>query len=229
MKFSIIIPTYNEKSNLIDLKKFITNLNYPKDELEFIVSDTYKSNENIGDLGEPYTFLISEKCTRACQMNFGAKKAKGDVLVFLHADVRPPISFLKDITLVLDKGIEFGFFAYNFIPNSFMLSINASFTSKKGFFAGGGDQIHFFKKELFNKLGGYNETYHIMEDFEIMNKIKKAKIPYTIIQNKAYVSSRKYKSNSWLRVKFANLIAMIMFKLKYDSILIKKVYNAVLK
>jgi glycosyltransferase involved in cell wall biosynthesis len=229
MKFSIIIPTYNEKANLLDLKKFIANLNYPKDGLEFIVSDTYKSNENAEDLGEPYTILISEKCNRACQMNFGAKKAKGDVLIFLHADVRPPTSFLEDITLAINYGFEFGFFAYNFIPSSFMLSINASFTSKKGFFAGGGDQIHFFKKELFNKLGGYNEGWHIMEDFEMMNKIKKAKIPYTIIQNKANVSSRKYKSNSWPRVKIANLIAMIMFKLRYDSIQIKKVYNAVLK
>ncbi len=229
MKLSIIIPTYNEKANLLELKEFIANLNYPKDELDFIISDTYKSKENIANLGEPYTILISKKCNRAYQMNFGAKNAKGDVLIFLHADVRPPISFLEDIALAINNGFEFGFFAYNFVPSSLLLSINATFTTKKGFFAGGGDQIHFFKKELFNKLGGYNEACHIMEDFEMMNKIKKAKIPYTIIQNKANVSSRKYKSNSWLRVNIANLIAMIMFKLKFDSLQIKKVYNAVLK
>lgn len=166
---------------------------------------------------------------RAAQMNLGAKMATGDILVFLHADVKPPVSFAEDIRDSILKGNEFGFFAYQFVPSSFMLDINAGFTGHKGVFAGGGDQIHYMTSALFIAMGGYDEKYTIMEDFDFMRRLKKLNKPYDIIQQKATVSSRKYLQNSWLRVNTANLMAFILFLLQTKPDLIKKWYYKILR
>jgi glycosyltransferase involved in cell wall biosynthesis len=182
------------------------------------------SDDNTASLGHPFTYFKTGKSGRAAQMNTAAKLAKGDILVFIHADVLPPSNFCESINKAISQGYLFGFFAYRFDPSSFMLDINASFTGRKGIFAGGGDQIHFMHKSLYETLNGYDEKYKIMEDFDFTRRVIKAKIPYTIIQDKAIVSSRKYIHNSWLRVNIANLIAFIMFKLNIDSQIIKKYY-----
>ena len=162
-------------------------------------------------------------------MNFGAKTATGDILVFLHADVKPPATFVDDIRNSILNGYEFGFFAYQFAPSFFMLDINAVFTNRKGLFAGGGDQIHYMTRSLFNCMGGYDEKYTIMEDFDFMRRFKKLRKPFDIIQQKATVSSRKYINNSWLRVNFANLIAFILFSFNTKPDLIKKWYYKILR
>jgi glycosyltransferase involved in cell wall biosynthesis len=226
MLISIVIPTCNEKKNLKELKAFFDQIDTSN--LEIIVSDSISSEVDIQEQIETYDwkYLKPDQSNRAYQMNQGAMIAKGEILCFLHADVRPPFSFYSDIIISIEEGFDFGFFAYQFNPNSFLLNINARFTKKNGLFSGGGDQIHFIKKSLFYKLGGYDEKFVIMEDFEFFKRIKKLKKEYTIVQNPATVSSRKYKNNSYLKVNFLNLIAFVLFHLNFDIRKIKKIYES---
>ncbi|MFZ1704532.1 MAG: hypothetical protein WAT79_09290, partial [Saprospiraceae bacterium] len=127
-------------------------------------------------------------------------------------------------TTILQKnaqGFKFGFFSYQFSPDNFWLRINAQFTKNDGWFAGGGDQIHFIDRETFLAIGGYDEQFVIMEDFSFFRKIKKQKIAYCLINLPAKVSSRKYENNSYLKVNFTNLVAFILFSLKVPSVYIK--------
>lgn len=226
MKLSIIIPAYNE---YFALKKFFDaflDILCQKNIEVLVVLSTNNSDETHTITSAKV--VHSPFHSRAAQMNLGAQMARGDVLMFLHADVLPPSSFYIDIKNTIDKGFEFGFFAYQFNPTSFMLNINAFFTRRDGILAGGGDQIHFMTASLFNKMNGYDAKMDIMEDFDFMRRIKKLGKPYTIVQNQAMVSSRKYHKRSWLRVNFANLVAFTMFSLKVDSLKIKKIYNGIL-
>lgn len=223
MNISVIIPTYNEYHNLIALKDFFTPI-LQTENIEIIVADSIHSTDQIESIGAPFTYIKSSTSGRSSQMNLGAKLAKGDILVFLHADVRPPMNFVHEIKNAINEGYRFGFFAYRFEPSSFMLDFNASFTGKKGIFVGGGDQIHFMHKTIFNKLGGYDEQFEIMEDFDFFRRFKKSNNVYKIIQEKAIVSSRKYNNTSWIRVNFANLVAFLMFHIGVDSGAIKKTY-----
>ncbi len=226
MFLSIIIPACNEYPIL---KKFLEMYatTIQKNDIEVII---VLSSENGDETKTISTAKIIEATVhnRGKQMNIGAKIARGQILMFLHADVLPPPSFFTDIELSIKNGYEFGFFAYNFHPTSFGLKFNASFTGRDGFFAGGGDQIHFMTQALFNKMGGYNEKLDIMEDFDFVKRIRKKRLPYTIVKNRATVSSRKYVHRSWLKVNFANLIAFLMFKMDMDSLKIKNVYQRIL-
>jgi GT2 family glycosyltransferase len=92
----------------------------------------------------------------------------------------------------------------------------------------GGDQTLFITKNTFDKLNGFDEYYTIMEDYDFIARLWKAKIPFELIQKDVVISVRKYEKNSWLRVQFANGIAMFLFKQKKSPEVIKKHYRKLL-
>ncbi len=231
MKISIIIPVYNEQENLTKRLSFLCEQanKYP---IEIIVSNSPETSDktpNVCKKHDKVTFLNSINKGRAAQMNFGANKATGDVLLFLHADVSLPIDFYKEIITAIKKGNKAGFFAYQFDKKSALLNLNSKFTSKDGLFAGGGDQCHFFDKITFKNLNGYNEEYCIMEDFEMMDRVRKEKIPFGIIQSKATVSARKYEDNSWLKVNLINGFVFLKYKLGTPPKQLRITYKSLLR
>lgn len=198
MKLSIIIPVYNEEENLSRNLPFLYE-QMQQHPIEILISNSPETSDNSITVCKNHskvTVLNSPKKGRAQQMNFGAKHATGDVLLFLHADVQLPSDFYTQIKKNIDSGIAFGFFAYQFDKNSPLLKFNSRFTKRNGLFVGGGDQCHFMTKNFFNRLKGYDESYCIIEDFEFVDRVKKLKIPFKIIQSKATVSARKYEDNS---------------------------------
>lgn len=227
---SIIIPAHNEKDNLKRLLCRLSSLSIGVN-AEVIVALSSSNNdrsENINTNLSGQILKCSEK-GRASQMNAAVKKAQGDILVFLHADVIPPNSFFQDINTTLKDTYDAGFFSYRFDKDSFLLKINASFTAKDGIFTGGGDQCLFIKKAVFLKLGGFDERQVLMEDFEFFDRMKKSKIPYKIINNDLIVSARKYKNNSYFRVNISNVLLLTLYKLGYPSKKLKMLSMRLLK
>jgi len=145
-------------------------------------------------------------------MNLGANAANSDVLMFLHADVFPPTNFQELIEGTLTEKVSAGLFSYNLAPSSLMLKINSWCTQFDNILTGGGDQCLFLTGQAFNCLGGYDESMRIMEDFEFFNRIKNSGFEYKLINQPAQVSSRKYLTNSWLRVNLVNLMMMLKFR-----------------
>ena len=200
--------------------------------IEIIVSNSPETFDETPKVCENFSnirFINSPQKGRAAQMNFGAKQAIGDVLLFLHADVGLPNNFYKEVTNAIKNGFKAGFFAYKFDRETPLLNLNRSFTKNDGIFAGGGDQCQFFTKEIFEKLNGYNEEYCIMEDFEMIDNVRKMKIPYTIIPSKAIVSARKYDQNSWLKVNLINGYVFLKYKFGVHPIKLRKTYKSLLR
>ena len=231
MKLSIIIPVYNEEENLSQNLPHLCKQTeqFP---IEIIVSNSPQTTDNSFTVCKKHAkvkVLHSEKKGRAQQMNFGAANASGSVLLFLHADVKLPPDFYTQVKTAVEDGFSFGFFAYQFDKRSTLLKLNSSFTKKNGIFVGGGDQCHFITKKYFMDLNGYNESYCIMEDFELVDRIKKQKTPFKIIQSKATVSARKYKENSWLKVNLINAYVFLKYKLGCSPNHLRKTYASLLR
>lgn len=200
--------------------------------IEIIVSNSPETFDETPKVCENFSnirFINSPKKGRATQMNYGAKFATGEILLFLHADVCLPNNFYDEVINTIKKGFKAGFFAYKFDKETRLLNLNSSFTKKDGFFAGGGDQCQFFTKNIFEKLNGYNETFCIMEDFEIIDKVRNQQIPYTIIQSMATVSARKYDHNSWLKVNLINGLVFLQYKLGVHPTKLRKTYKTLLR
>ncbi|WP_339705998.1 glycosyltransferase [uncultured Kriegella sp.] len=227
---SIIIPAHNEYDNLRPLLFELAPAT-TLDGVEVIVSLSSCStddSENI-EVGEHIRFWRSSGTGRAIQMNEAADLAKGNILVFLHADVTPPKSFLSDIENTLKAGYDAGFFSYRFDNENVFLKINASFTAKDGIFTGGGDQCLFIRKSVFEKLEGFDKHQIVMEDFEFFERMKKNNVRYKIIKNDLVVSARKYQNNSYMRVNLSNLLLVILFKLGYPANKLKTLHNRLIR
>ena len=227
MTISIIIPTYNEAANIGrlvgDLRRFGT-----EQLVQILVVDA-DSPDGTADAATQAgaTVLTAPKPGRAAQMNYGASRATGEVLYFVHADVRIHPDFVTDIEAGVRAGFDAGCYWFRFDSDKLLLRLNSYGTRFPGLLSRGGDQTLFITRTLFDRLGGFNETFIIMEDFEIIVRIRRV-ARFLIVPKAVQVSARKYDTNSWARVQIANLTAFLLFFLKRPPARIARTYKAML-
>lgn len=227
MVLSVIIPAYNEAAiigQLVDdLRRYA-----PGHLIEVLVVDAH-SPDGTADAARQAgaTVLLAPQPGRAAQMNYGAEHATGDVLYFVHADVGIHPDYVADIETAVGRGHAAGCYRFRFDSAHPLLRINSYGTRFEGIMSRGGDQTLFITKALFERLGGFNEQFVIMEDFEIIGRIRQ-QTPFLIIPKDVRVSARKYETNGWLRVQIANLTAFSLFFLKVAPVRIARTYKAML-
>jgi len=179
---SIIIPTLNEGSNVQQCLDALQSL---RNQCEIIVVDGGSIDDTVEickPLADKVVFSVKG---RAKQMNAGAKKAKGEMLVFLHADTFLPENVLE---LMGQINQDWGRFNIQLNGNSVMLKVISAFMNWRSRITGiaTGDQVIFVNKQLFNNVGGYPDIA-LMEDISLCAKLKKIKPP--ICLNAKVVSS----------------------------------------
>ena len=216
---SIIIPVYNEKN----INKYLKKL--PKN-CEIIVVDG-NGTSTIETIKCDNIIKISSKKGRAIQMNHGAKQATSDILLFLHADTILPKDAALHVEEVLrDKEIVAGAFDLNFDTKKKSLKFiakMASWRSRKTRLPYG-DQAIFIKKEIFEKLRGY-ENIALMEDINLMQKLKRKKLKIKILKQKVTTSARKYEKNGLLYNVLRNWILLSLYFLGVSPNKLAKFYN----
>jgi len=211
MYISIIIPVYNEENNISKLVSYLKQLK-SNCQFEIIVSDGGSTDNTCQMALEAGASVISSAIKgRAGQMNYGAKHAVGDILYFVHADSFPALTALNDIEHALKNGYNCGSFRFRFDSNKFLLKVNSFFTRFKYLYFRGGDQSIFITKEFFDRIGGFDDEYLIMEDYVLLDKIMKTG-KFRLVPKYTLGSARKYDQNTWLSVQLANLKVIRMFK-----------------
>jgi rSAM/selenodomain-associated transferase 2 len=220
---SVIIPTLNESKNIMGLIPKIIEFGGPFVS-ELIVVDGGSDDDTV-DMAKRLGAMViqTKKRSRAHQLNIGAQASTSPILYFIHADTLPVKEFAKDIIEYFSQSKEAGCYRYSFDSDNFLLKINSFFTRFNGIFAGGGDQTLYITRSLFERLGGFNEKYTIMEDFDLTRRIRKISKFY-VIPRQIKVSARKYEANGWFRVQIANLLAFILFSINSKPESIKSLY-----
>lgn len=228
MSITVIIPTFNEEKNIGQLVNWLkeTGDSSVKD---IIVTDGGSKDQTVEWAKKAgATVLLSPEKGRAAQMNHGAKFAKSDILYFVHADVLPPKTWVKDITDAVKKNVPAGCFSFKFDSNEWHLKV-AEWASRQDWFAvGGGDQTMFVKKEIFDELNGFDAALQIMEDFDFVKRLRK-KHPFKIIFNDATISARKYKDNSFVFIQTVNVLTVFLFNMGFPQKKLAEIYRRALK
>ncbi|MFT4283192.1 MAG: glycosyltransferase [Candidatus Woesearchaeota archaeon] len=156
MNISVIIPTLNEEEHIENL---LTSLNKQTTKVdEIIVVDGNSKDKTQELVKKSKVKLFVTKRGVGFQRNFGAQKAKGDLLIFLDADTILPRQFIKN-TINEFKKRKLDYACPKFIPNPkgimsnilFFLS-NAIFYLTQKVQGNGGGPCIFIKKELFMKI-----------------------------------------------------------------------------
>ena len=201
-KLSIIIPVLNEANNIQNLLNHVIKNSSKKNIVDIIIVDggSTDGSQKIVSTLKKITLLNSRK-GRATQMNLGAKIATGNILYFLHADSLPPENFDNLIIHEVEKGNNAGCFRMKFRSNHWWLKLAGQLTRLPWKSCRGGDQSQFITKSLFNKIGGFDETFKIYEDNDLISKLYKIN-EFVIIQKWLTTSPRCYNTNGVWRLQF---------------------------
>jgi len=200
---SIIIPVFNESETIKDLLFHLIDNASLNSISEIIVVDggsTDGTQDIIKSLDLNIVLLNSEK-GRAKQMNLGAKHAKGSILYFLHADSFPPNRYDKYIIDEVSKDNTAGCFRLKFDSNHWWLRLASWLTQFSWRACRGGDQSQFITRSLFDKIGGYDESYIIYEDNILINELF-ARKQFVVINKKLTTSARMYKKHGVWKVQY---------------------------
>jgi rSAM/selenodomain-associated transferase 2 len=131
---------------------------------------------------------------RAMQMNYGAARATGDVLLFLHADTRLPPTAFSDIRAALaDPHYVGGRFDLELDDDRWMLRVIGTMISVRSRLSkvGTGDQAIFVRRAIFDTLGGFPEI-PLMEDVAFCRALKRAGA-VACLKSKVITSARRWE------------------------------------
>ena len=189
---SIIIPVLNEEDNILSFLQPLQK--FREQGLEVVVIDGGSTDSTV-EIARAFCDVIdiTEK-GRAKQMNAGANKANGDILLFLHADTFLPGDFMSVVEKKLfESDRVWGRFDINLSGSARSLRVVEFFVNLRSRWTGvaTGDQAIFIKTTIFRKLGGY-QNIPLMEDVALSKSLKKISPPLCL-KDKVITSSRRWE------------------------------------
>lgn len=190
---SVIIPVLNEAGNINQVVDHILGL--PGGDREIVIVDGSPGCETLQAVERAGVKKISSGPGRGLQMNRGAEAASGEVLVFLHADTfLPEAAFLLIAKAAADPEIVGGAFdlGINSGRKVFRLIERAASLRSRITRIPYGDQGIFLRRKCFMDIGGFKEI-PIMEDVELMSRVRRLGGRLSIIREKVLTSPRRWE------------------------------------
>jgi rSAM/selenodomain-associated transferase 2/rSAM/selenodomain-associated transferase 1 len=211
--FSIIVPVLNEETAINSAIEHIGDLQGNSGSAEIIVVDGDAGGKTIQAIQGSNVITAVGKKGRGNQMNRGAALAKGDIILFLHADTRLPFNALNLIDSALHDPVcvagAFDLAIASERPIFRLIEKTASLRSRLTRVPYG-DQGIFFRREYFNAIGGFADI-PIMEDVEIMRRIKKRGDRIALIDAPVATSARRWEKEGVLKCTLRNRLMISLY------------------
>lgn len=207
---SIIIPTLNEAERLQELLLHL-QARCPGADVIVVDGGSWDCSRDLVQRFPRVRFVASAQ-GRAKQMNAGARAARGDILLFLHADtLLPPGTQAAVREALAAPEVVCGRFDVRFDnPRPIFRTIAAMMNLRSrlsGIFTG--DQAIFVSRQIFEALGGYPDI-PLMEDVELSRRLKRQG-RRACLRLQVQTSTRKWERGGILRT----IVLMWMLRLFY--------------
>lgn len=223
MKLTVIIPALNEEKALPKLLNCLRNQTIGSENLEVIVADA-NSTDNTVKEARNYGAKVVEGGSPAVGRNNGAKFASSPVLIFFDADVEIQRNFLEKALKSFeskDLDIAGGYFAIKKGSLSYIVhNLSANFfkyirqNTKSPNLSG---DFIIIKKDLFERLSGFDESMTIGEDNDLAKRAKKIGANFATIDVRYITSPRRID-----QIGLVGLILTFILMTLFSLILIQK-------
>jgi rSAM/selenodomain-associated transferase 2 len=181
--------------------------------VEVIVVDG-GSADRTADLARPFADrVIAAPTGRAVQMNAGADAARGDLLIFLHADTRLPENADRLVCAALAQGKRaWGRFDVRIDGARRLLAVIAAAMRLRSRLTGiaTGDQAMFMTRDAFLAVGGF-PAIALMEDIALSARLKRLSWPICL-KARVVTSGRRWEKHGVMRT----MLMMWRLRLAYS-------------
>lgn len=170
---SVVITTKNEEDVIGRLIQSIRNQTFRKKEI--ILVDNNSTDKTLEIARKMNVKIYTFGPERSTQRNFGAKTAKGKYLLIVDADMELTSKVISECVLLADSDKRIGEIV---IPEQSLASNFWGMVKvfERSFYNEKGDELtdaaRFFRKEVFFKAGGYDESITGPEDWDLPETIK---------------------------------------------------------
>ena len=212
MKISVIIPVLHEGEKINEIlgsiKSATADVPY-----EIIAVDGDSAGDTIKRIVDGNVIAMTAPRGRALQMNAGAARACGDILLFLHADtLLPPKTFPKIIEALSDERFIGGAFNLEIQNHRWIFKAIGRTASWKHRLTRVpyGDQAIFMLRSYFEKIGGY-AGIPLMEDVGLMSRVKRQGGRIIILPDTVTTSSRKWENEGVIYTIIRNWIIQALY------------------
>ncbi|WP_187298715.1 TIGR04283 family arsenosugar biosynthesis glycosyltransferase [Marinobacter sp. F3R11] len=197
---SIIVPVWMEAGGIVETLEALQPLRSAGHEV--IVVDAGSTDGSAGLAAPLADRVIQSGQGRAVQMNAGASVAKGDVLLFLHADTRLPVDVQACLEDFFYSNKAWGRFDVRLSGRGAMLGVVAWFMNRRSRLTGicTGDQALFVRRSVFEALQGFDQL-PIMEDVEFSRRLCRISRPFCV-RSLVITDSRRWEQRGVWRTIF---------------------------
>ncbi len=207
---SVIIPVLNEAQGIRAALSVLQPLRSAGNEI--LVADG-GSTDATRDLARALAdAVIDAPRGRARQMNAAARNARGDILLFLHADTTLPEGAAVRIADALAASEKnWGRFDVRIAGGSAWFPVIAFLMNWRSRITGiaSGDQAIFVRRAVFEKIGGF-APLPLMEDIDLCARLKRQSRPLCL-REKVLTSGRRWEKHGVART----LVLMWWLRLRY--------------
>lgn len=223
-KISIIIPVLNEADRIWST---LSSIQSTSNHVEIIVVDGGSRDKTVTVAESFGVKVLSVEPGRARQMNAGAAVARGEILLFLHADTRLPAEFEILIYQALGETEKYrknspqlttAAKIQNPIAGAFKLKIDAQLkglqlvekmVNLRSRLLGMpyGDQAIFLKSAVFRDIGGFPDL-PILEDFELILHLRRLG-QIVIVPASVLTSGRRWQKLGVLKTTLINQLIIL--------------------
>lgn len=221
MDFSVIIPTYNEANQICRAIESARKASFD----DIVVVDGGSSDETVSLAKATGAEVLECSLGRSVQMNLGGEAAKGDVLLFLHADTTLPIDARQLLERVFEDGrILGGAFHLRFDSGGWLMRLVSFQANIRSYCTvPWGDQALFVRSDFFVGSGGYRQ-WGLMEDVEMAHRIKRGG-RFAMIKTPVVTSGRRFRQNGFAKSALRNMLLMLAFYLRINPNRLARFYS----
>ena len=223
---SIIIPVLYEAHDInVCLEALFTR--FSEESFEVITVDGDAERTTIRQIVHPKVITLCAPRGRGKQMNAGANAATGEILIFLHADTRLPHNALSRVREVMeDKQYVAGAFTLRFESQRQVFALIARAASWRYRLTRlpYGDQAFFMSRKYFHEIGGFAEI-PIMEDVDMMRRIRKRGESISILHETVTTSPRRWEKDGILYSVVRTWVLAFLFAFGADPVKLAKHYR----
>jgi len=213
MQLSVIVPTLNEAGGLPQLLEDLRELDGVN--VEVLVVDGGSSDDTVAVAEAGGAQVLSAPRGRGRQLAAGARAARGDWLLFLHADSRLGPEATAALRHAVHRPRPFAAAVFRFaidLPRGWRGFLERGQALREALLGlPYGDQGLLIRRETYQALGGYPDL-PIMEDVALIRKLRRH---HAIERLSAplLTSGRRYREGGVLRTWITHSLLLVLYGL----------------